>query len=73
MARRRHTCAWCPDTFATVTDHLVHLHEAHPDTFGRGRTRSCTWSCWRCASENAPTATTCTCGWVHPYATEAPR
>lgn len=72
MSRRRvYDCLWCPETFAKIADQLDHLHTAHADTIGRGPTASRTWSCWACATSNAPTSSVCSnCGWNHPNITE---
>lgn len=66
--RRGHDCLFCDHVSPTVTAHMAHVHDAHPDRIGAGASRTMTWSCWSCATVNSPTATTCTnCGWAHPY------
>lgn len=60
-AKRTNVCQWCGHQAATSTDHMVHVHEAHPDTIGRGRTMSKLWSCPRlgCGHDNPPVVDVC--------------
>lgn len=54
------TCQWCLDTFPTLTAKLIHLHEEHPETIGRGHTISVHWTCPPpCNTPNTPTVYTC--------------
>lgn len=58
-------CQWCDATFGTNTDKAIHVHDAHPDTIGRGRTQSAAWHCHRCARPNQPQRFTCAwCDWA---------
>lgn len=61
-------CLYCPDTFATVTDHLVHVSTAHLDRIGIGRAAGSRrpFSCRSCAADLSPDATACACGWIVP-------
>lgn len=65
MSRRRHRCLWCGIDFATTTEHLIHLHEEHPESIGRGRTMSREWTCVPCGAKNRPITATCEgCGTI---------
>lgn len=66
MTARTRTCQWCGDVAPTATAHMIHVHEEHPETIGRGRTMSRGWACHDCGTDNGPTAHQChACGWVH--------
>ena len=55
-------CQWCGEQFGNITDKLVHVHEDHPETIGRGRTRSLEWTCF-CGVQNGSSEQECTaCG-----------
>lgn len=63
---RTRTCQWCGTVAPTATEHMVHVHEAHPETIGRGRSISRPWSCHICGTDNGTTAHVCHgCGWEH--------
>lgn len=58
-------CQWCGLRFPTVTAHMIHLHDEHPETIGRGRTMSREWSCPPCGFKNRAVSATCEqCGHV---------
>ena len=59
---RTRTCQWCGIVAATVTAHMIHLHDEHPESIGRGPTMSHEWSC-DCSHKNRPITSTCeACG-----------
>lgn len=63
MTARTNTCLWCGRTFPTPTAHMIHLHDDHPETMGRGRTMSREWTCEGCGAGNRPVTHRChACG-----------
>jgi hypothetical protein len=58
-------CQWCGERFARTSEKGIHVHEAHPETIGRGRTRSVPWTCG-CNTQMPPHIEHCThCGSKH--------
>lgn len=64
---QKHSCMECRKPFASSRELMEHATIEHIDIMGRGRTRSRTWSCWRCCTEMWPEEKQCVeCGFVHP-------
>ena len=70
MAKRSYSCAYCTETFASPSDHISHLMQAHP-RLHQGRVHR-EWQlrrpsfCPSCASEIAVGERLCSCGAIAP-------